>query len=37
MYPAMKMVLFAALVVTQLLAENVCVALITHLDENRFV
>jgi hypothetical protein len=29
--------LFAALVVAQLLAENVCVALITHLDENKFV
>jgi hypothetical protein len=36
-YPAMKMLLFAALVVAQLLAENVCVALITHLDENKFV
>ena len=36
-YPAMKMLLFAGLVVAQLLAENVCVALITHLDENKFV
>ncbi len=35
-YPAMKMLLFATLVVVQLLAENVCVALITHLDENKF-
>ena len=34
-YPAMKMLLFAALVVAVLLAENVCVALITHLDENK--
>ena len=36
-YPALKMLLFAAVVVVQLLAENVCVALITHLDENKFV
>ena len=34
--PAMRMVLFACVVMLQLLAENVCVALVSHLDDNKY-